>query len=770
LQIMRKEGGGMKWCLMICLVIAQYTAMAQNCNLTFKGHVTDVDTKEILSNAAVTLVALNKTVLTNKDGDFRFAGLCKGAYVLMIVHVSCDTLMAQVEITGDLHRDFTLSHASKVLGNVMVTASGAAGNAAIKDQVSGRALEQTRGFSLAEALSKSAGVTMLQTGSTISKPVIHGLHSNRLLILNNGVRQEGQQWGSEHAPEIDPFIAGSLTVIKGAGSLRYGSDAIAGAVLVEPRPLPTAGQLYAEFNTAYHSNNRLYLVNGVAEQNLKKLPALSWRLQGTFKQGGNTRTPGYWLSNTGLKEHNYSVTVGWRKSKYQSEVFFSSFNTTLGIFSGSHIGNITDLENAIASETPLQNINAFSYTIERPRQEVAHYLFKIKNSFILPGNNRLTVVLAHQENFRKEFDRALITNRPELDLNIGTTTADISLERRKHISTSYGLFAMRQQNVWEGSRFFIPNFLSWNMAAYAIAKADVSTRLKTEVGARYDFRTLETFRNSNGQQTKINRQFNNVSATGLLEYAFTPRMAITGTASVAWRPPQVNELYVNGLHHGTASYEIGDPDLANEVAYNFSAQLKHRPDSLMGFDITVYGNYIYQYINLVPVQPPTLTLRGAYPTFRYVQTNAFFYGADFSANRQLTQHLNLSAKTALIWARDVVAATWVQQVPSHRLEAEATYSFTKAHPQENFISVAVQHVTQQTRVSGAIKDYLPPPAAYTLVNLESGIMFHLFEKRYHLNIGVRNLLNKKYRDYMNRFRYFNDEAGLNIITRIKFQI
>src|SRR5688500_19161669 len=76
-------------------------------------------------------------------------------------------------------------------------------------------MEKIKGLVISEALSKINGVTLLQTGSTISKPVIHGLHSSRILTIVNGVRQEGQQWGNEHAPEIDPFIADKLTVIKG---------------------------------------------------------------------------------------------------------------------------------------------------------------------------------------------------------------------------------------------------------------------------------------------------------------------------------------------------------------------------------------------------------------------------------------------------------------------------------------------------------------------------------------------------------------------------
>ena len=165
-----------------------------------------------------------------------------------------------------------------------------------------------------------------------SKPVIHGLHSNRVLILNNGIRQEGQQWGSEHAPEIDPFIANRLSVIKGSGALRYGGDAIGGVVLVEPKLLPTDPGIGGELNLAGFSNNRMGVISAMFEGNSFRWPAFSWRLQGTLKKGGNARTPNYWLDNSGVEEMNFSATATLQTKDKGVEFFYSQFNTKLGIF------------------------------------------------------------------------------------------------------------------------------------------------------------------------------------------------------------------------------------------------------------------------------------------------------------------------------------------------------------------------------------------------------------------------------------------------------
>src|SRR5690606_23000727 len=76
----------------------------------------------------------------------------------------------------------------------------------------GEKLLESRGENLGESLKRIAGVSTFSTGNSIAKPVIHGMHSNRIMIMNNGIRLESQQWGAEHAPEIDPFLADEITV------------------------------------------------------------------------------------------------------------------------------------------------------------------------------------------------------------------------------------------------------------------------------------------------------------------------------------------------------------------------------------------------------------------------------------------------------------------------------------------------------------------------------------------------------------------------------
>ena len=78
-----------------------------------------------------------------------------------------------------------------------------------------------------------AGVNASGIGSSSSKPIIRGLGFNRLLVTENGIKQEGQQWGADHGLEIDALNIEDVEVIKGPSSLEYGNEAIAGVIKIK---------------------------------------------------------------------------------------------------------------------------------------------------------------------------------------------------------------------------------------------------------------------------------------------------------------------------------------------------------------------------------------------------------------------------------------------------------------------------------------------------------------------------------------------------------
>jgi iron complex outermembrane receptor protein len=788
-----------RWFLLFSFIIlfsAQQTVSAQ-CIINFSGRITDSDTRETLSAATVTIRELQLVTLTDSAGNFSFTGLCPGNYELQITHVDCQPLSFHFHLKDDLKKNIELPHKHNQLQEVVVVGNARLDTRGLSGEVKGKDLEAVKGLSLGESLKQVTGVSVLQTGTNIYKPVIHGMHSNRVLILNNGIRQEGQQWGSEHAPEIDPYIANRLTVIKGAASIRYGGDAIGGVVLVEPKLLRYVPGVSGEINTAIFSNNLQGVISAMVEGNSAKHPSFAWRLQGTAKRGGNARTPGYWLANSGVEEYNGSGTAGWRKKSRGLELFYSIFNTRLGIFSGSHIGNVTDLINAINGSEPPDYIKNedFTYKIDRPYQQVQHQLFKAK-SFINTGDKgRLNFVLSTQYNNRREYDivRSQRT-APQLELRMYTGIADVVWDHYggKKLKGTVGVSGMYQHNSYS-YRYFIPNYQLFNAGVFAAEKLDLGKFL-VEGGLRFDIRSMYAITDNDAPPNdKLTgnsvspgvaygtRNFNGFSGNFSATYIATDVLRFSAAFSSAWRSPQANEIYSDGLHHGAARIEKGDLNLQAERANSIMGAATYSDDN-WNVEAAVYLKSVKDFIYLKPVYPPLLTIRGAFPAFRFSQTDARFSGIDLNANYLAGHHVRISLKGSLLRAFDKTNDDWLIQMPSDRGEAGIEYIFSDAAKwKQSYIKFNIQFIAQQSRVpeTGGIpvtkpdgtvsmeSDYAPPPAGYTLTGIEAGTELILKRRPVSIVFAITNLMDVKYRDYMNAFRYFSDDMGRNISLRLK---
>lgn len=765
--------------IVICvLATAQLHAQSDSCNGVLHGRIIDEHDRLPLAYATVYIPETGQSAVSDEDGKYAIDKLCKGLYTVRIQHLGCEDLVVKVQIKeGHTHRTFYPEHHVEELKKIDVVSERAKESTTqALDTLSQKSMQEVKGKTLGEALKKIPGVTTLQTGASIAKPVIHGMHSNRILILNNGVRQEGQQWGSEHAPEIDPFIAGNLAVIKGAAGVRYGSDAMAGVILVSPRKLRDSAGIGGELNLVGFSNGRVGAGSAMLEGNFRKLSPFSWRVQGTYKQGGNVQAPRYYLKNTGTREYNFSYALRWKKQNYGAEVFYSQFNTTLGIFSGAHIGNLTDLQKAFTNSEPAEKAS-FSYEIARPFQHIEHELLKV-NAYLRTGEaGKLLLTYARQYNLRYEYDKhrplddsLAALNQPDLQFEITTHTADLIWEHARigPLVGSVGVNAITQGNTWEG-RYFIPNFRNNSGGLFLIERLK-KAKYEAEFGLRYDYRRLQVYkyekRGAGYVLTSPVRNFGNASGTLGFIYKPDSTWRLTINSGSAWRAPNVNELYSSGLHHGSATFESGDTLLDPEMAFNNIASLNYSPGRKLAAEVSVYCNYVNDFIYLKPILPATLTIRGAFPTFRYTQTDALLRGIDAMIVYRPRSAFETTLKASLLRASDMVANDWLILMPADRYEAELTYKFKSTKRTSGaYVSISGQLVTKQWRVPAG--DYLPPPAEYYLLNFESGITIKVGKQPVAFGFGVQNLLDASYRDYLDRFRYFTDAIGRNFSLRIR---
>ncbi len=761
---------------LLLAVVAINPSLAQVCDIRFTGHIEDADTKQRLPAATVNIREINRQIITDNNGDFLFENLCAGNYTLLITHVNCEAVEKKVAISRSYHIDIFLPHARRTLGEILVEGQTGMPKSGYKDELSGQALEETRGLSLADALSRINGVSLLQTGSTISKPVIHGLHGNRILTINNGVRQEGQQWGNEHAPEIDPFIAGKLVVMQGVDELKYGSDAIGGVVLVEPRPIRSAPGYGVELNTGYFTNNNQYLASVVFERRLAN-SSFAYRVQGTYKKAANVQTPGYRLKNTASGENNFSLSATWKNGRFNNEAFYSYFNTRLGIFTGSHIGNLTDLIRVIELPRPDDVfLGQNTYSVERPYQNVTHHLLKLKSN-LYKDDHKFSFQVSGQYNHRKEFDILTNNNRtssPQLDLTIFTLSEDFTWEhpKRNSFSGSVGLAMMQQENDYDG-RYFIPNYLAYSFGMYAIEKW-TKHNWELQAGLRYDNKTINTTRIKTLEDT-INKSFNfsTLASSFNALYKAGTNWKLNANITLASRAPQVNELLSNGIHHGTGTYERGNIGLKPERSLNTLAGIEYLSNGKnVGFSVNVYNNNIRNFIYQQPrPDSPVLTIAGAFPLIEYAQTNAVLNGVDASVFIQIISRLRWKAKGSVLYARDKIKDDWLILMPANRFTNELSHELKdKGRFSNTYISAELVYATRQSRVpdeKDERQDYKAAPPGYAVVNGTFSTTAGIARLPVTFTIAVNNLLDRSYRSYLNSMRYFTDEMGRNISFRMK---
>ena len=755
----------------ICICLNAAIAQSQTCNFRVKVSVVETHNLEPVYPGLIYIETLQKAVETGTDGTVFLDSLCAGKYVIhfhdegfeetidsfmvtanrdvRLKVMPKDHLLKQVEVSGDKVR---LLQSKENLGKDAISAGS--------------------GKTLGDLLQAVNGVTALSNGATVFKPVIHGLHSNRIVLVNNGIRQEDQQWGSEHAPNIDPYLANNITVIKGAAGVRYGTDAIGGVVLVEPAPLRVVPGWGGEVNLAGFSNNRMGAASGSVEHAFKKLPALSFRLQGTYKQGGNYRIPGYWVANTGTLETNYSAALGYRKLHYGAEIFYSHFNTDIGIYRGSHTGSRADLENAINSSVPLVQAG-FTYDIARPRQHVVHDMVKAR----LYADGKIgfwSLIYGYQHNFRQEYDVLRKENgKAQLNLTLNTQTLNLNLDHKpvKGVTGQVGIDGIYQDNFFRnGDRLFIPSYNALGAAGYLIERYKTGKGV-IEGGVRYDYRWYGVYNPEGPSQQIVYHEFSYSNLSGTLGYnqSIMPNWDCSVTFANAWRAPQASELFSAGLHHGAARVELGNKDLVPERSYNLSLESRHVLAGRLTSNVSLYSQLINDYIYLQP-GPDMLTIRGYFKTFSYKQTNAWLNGADISVRYAWDKYLESGLKGSFLRAWDRSHNDWLILMPADRISFDVRYTRTVSKTfRECFAEVEAKYVFEQTRIPANFDsvDYPRPPAAYFLLNASLGSCIHLGTQPVYVSFAITNLLNTKYRDYLDVFRYFIDQQGINAALRIR---
>lgn len=758
--------------LLLCLWTV---GLAQTNDSYLQGVVLDKQAKGIAS-ATVTLLNSNQSTETDLEGKFSFkTPIGKTDNQLKVTALGYVSKTISLENINGIRISITLTQDEQRIEEVQVNAVRQEQVTAVRQSLDEQQIQESKGKVLAEVFGNMSGVSLLSSGHSVIKPVINGLHSNRILLLNQGIKQEGQQWGLEHAPEIDPFSAEQFELIKGAQAVRYGADALAGVLIAKSSNINT-DKIQGLADLIGYSNGRGAAINAQLSGGLKAISGLGWKVQASGKKLGNSKAADYYMGNTGVEEFNFSGQLQYQLKNQKFDAYYSRFQTDLGVFYGAHVGTVEDILARIEHGKPLENYG-FSYDIGAPRQQVSHQLGRLKYQNSFQSGYELEVQYGWQRNHRQEFDlrRSVSDDVPMSDMVLETQNLEAILSKNGH---SIGMQAGTQVNnnvPGTGTTPIIPNFDSWSIGLFGLHQKTWN-RFTAEAGWRYDYRHFDAagYRykymdkdDALPQLYKLedNREFHNFSGSLGGLYRINDLWRLKSSLGLAWRAPTANELYSDGLHHGAGIYEIGRLNLKAEQGYKWINSISRQSENFQ-FQADVYGQYISNYIYSMP-NPDSVrqTIRGTFPVFSYTQHNALFYGLDLNLNWKIDPSFRYQVNAGLVRAKNLDLNSYLPYIPSDQMTHSLQWTYDRKN--EGYIKFSHQFVAKQDRYEAG-SDFAAPPAAYHLFHFYAAQPFQLGNNKASVALRVENLLNRSYKDYMDRFRYYADRQGRNIVLSLHY--
>ncbi len=755
-----------------------------------QGKITDQKTGVSLTGVSIYVPDLTLGTLSNSDGHYILDKLPARKLLVQVSYIGYQTQVFTIDLHKNQIADVQLQPSVKEMHDVVVTGLSKATERnrtpTSISSLSYATLLQNGGTNIIDAIAKQPGISQITTGSGISKPVIRGLGFNRVVVVNDGIRQEGQQWGDEHGLEIDEFTIHHVEILKGPASLAYGSDALAGVINLLSFPSLPEGTLSGQLITNYQSNNGL-LAGSINMGGRKK--GISWDLRYSQKENHSYKnaTDGYVL-NTANREKSMRAQVGINRTWGVAKLGLSIFSQQAGIAEGTRDSITGQFTKEVAvndsTQTALASTHDFySYRAQIPYQNINHYkLFCNLSRFI--RSNSLKVNLACQQNRRQEYADVMQPNNYGLYFLLNTLHYDIRYEwaEKKHWNVSGGISGMYQVSQNKGIEFLVPGYQLFDAGGFMMARKQWK-KLDLSGGIRIDQRHLNAlplWLDSNGVKAQaqsagaterfqpINRVWYGHSASIGIAYQFSEKVYSKFNISNGFRAPNIAEVGSNGVHEGTLRYESGNalltPERSVEVDYTFGVQSNH-----VSFELNLFSNQIshYTYLRKVLSASGNDSLREQLPVFTYKQGDANLTGGElrFDLHPHPIDWLHLENSFACVFARQYKVPDSLQYLPQipparWRCELKGESKQWSNSWKQAYISIAFEQYFAQRRVMYAYGTETSTNA-YSLWHLGMGISYCRKSKtRCQFLLQINNLSNRVYQDHLNRLKY----ADTNLLT------
>lgn len=736
------------WALFLPVHVASATALPEpdDQNGTLTGTITDRETSEPINFAYLHLEEANQTATAHSDGTYAFRNIPAGTYTLRVTRIGYRTVTQSVEIIANdtTEVDIRLQPTVFSSGVVEVVATQDKGGANLEHaskSISGTDLRQNLGTTLSETMDDLPGISSRSMGSAPARPIIRGLGGERVLILQDGERTgDVSSQSADHAVTIDPMAAEEIEIARGPAALIYGSNAIGGVVNV------VRNQIAGSMPNHIHGTATLQgeSVNTGGNAGLEAgVPVGSFAIQAdvNYRTASDLNTPEGRLENSDLRSINNALGVSYIRPWGYLGAASSLYLNNYGIPpdpEGGHAGGV-DIE------------------MEKYQVEGATEIYLPNSSF-----RSITADISYNHYFHKEIESGGITGTEFGLLTTNTSVKAHHPELSIFTKGTMGLWAETKDYAVNGAN--TPDSDAYSFSAFIVEETDWGS-LHLKGGLRYDYnRTVPVEDDPDSKIGHIRaRTFQALASSVSAIYNFGKGYYLGSTLMHSFRPPSQEELYSEGPHLASYSYEIGNPDLDPERGLGKELFMRYRGDNvsaeIAGYH-NAFSNYIYpRNTGRQNAQLPSLN------DYQFEGAAARIYGVEASTEIQLLSNIAFNGILSYTHGeRDLTQreqeldpeADDIQPLPMIP-PLKATVGLTYANEGFQFGGKA-RIAAEQTRTG----DFETPTDGYTVVDLfgqyrfQSGNLMHTF------SVNVGNLFDTTYRDHLSRIKDLMPQPGRNI--------
>lgn len=588
--------------LLVCLATISTHIFSQS----IQGEIIDYSTKGNIPNAQIAAVDYNVQTLSNDSGKFTLKGSFTFPLIIQIKAFGFEMLIDTIE--SNQSKTFELHHQHIAIDEIEVIVYQ---NALKRSQINYFELKTVDKLNLipqtnlGQMIENIPGVYNLSTGPGVSKPVIRGMQGSRVITLLNGVRMEGQQWGGDHGMGISDLGIGTVEILKGPASLRYGASAIGGILFLNNQPFVSQGahqiQLISQFETNTLGTSNSILYNG---SNSK----LNMLVGSRFVSHADYQTPSQlFVKNSRFQELDAKFSIAWHKGVWVSNLKYDLSKSIIGIPGHSHDSVYTQMD-FLSNQQLRKKTLPYQYLDNHVASWENKLIFK-KHSFQLVTSFTMNQLVEHEE---KYFTPAMQINTYNLPYRL-----HVNSKISKSVQFDYGLQGMylQQLNAPNAKERLAPDASKLDNGLYFISTW-TKNYWKLQGGLRGDLRILNSSVDSKFTQTFSNTFSGlNFHIGGTLSIKSKSKLRLN--MSTGYRIPELSELLSNGVHHGTMRYEIGNRNLTTEKAIQLDLAYKYTGDHL-SIVVNPFLTQIRDYIFILP----TDSIISGLQVYNYAQSNS----------------------------------------------------------------------------------------------------------------------------------------------------